>query len=145
VLYPRILVYEGDGSLARLLRPLAEERRWSLREPRRPDACLALLRRGDPAVLVLKLGRDVVRELGLLERVHWLHPNTGSVVVGDVEDAALADLAWELGAGCVWTSPRPRDQLPAVVAGLMEAAVSHQFVGKGGERPPLAEHEPSRP
>jgi hypothetical protein len=153
VLYPRILVYEGDGALARLLRPLAEARRWSLREPRRPEACLALLRRGDPGVLVLKLGQDVVRELGLLERVHWLHPNAASLVVADVEDASLDNLAWELGAACVWTAPRPRDLLPAIVAGLMEAAISRQRLGhealadagKGAGPPSGTEHEASRP
>ena len=153
MLHPRILVYEGDGSLARLLRPLAGEQRWSLREPRRPQACLALLRRPHPTVLVVKLGRDVACELGLVERVHWLHPHTASVVVGDVEDPALDGLAWDVGAACVWTPPRPRDQLPAIVSALMEAAVcrlgawhdAQAAVVKSGGRPPVAEDEASLP
>jgi hypothetical protein len=33
----------------------------------------------------------------------------------------LAGLAWDLGARCVLFPPQTRDQLPGVVAGLMEA------------------------
>ena len=117
--YPQVLVYEGDGRLAALLRPLTEERRWSLREPRQPEQVLRQLRRSDSAVLVLKLGRDLERELTLLDRVAWLAPEAATVVVGDAGHAALAGLAWDLGAGNVHFPPQPRELLVEVVAGLV--------------------------
>jgi DNA-binding response OmpR family regulator len=117
--FPQVLVYEGDGRLAALLRPLAERRRWSLREPRQPEQVLRLLRRSESAVLVLKLGRDLERELTLLDRVNWLAPGAATVVVGDGDHEALAALAWDLGAGYVHFPPQPRELLVEVVAGLL--------------------------
>jgi hypothetical protein len=143
--FPQLLVYETDGRLAGLLRKLAEERKWSLREPRQPAACLRLLRRGGPGMLVLKLGpvrirqpgqdpaedaarpeRTLARELTLLERVGWHCPETATVVVGDAEHAALAGVAWDLGAAYVLVPPWPRDWLPEIVGGLMRAGAGLQ-------------------
>lgn len=115
---PRLLVYETDGRLAALLRETARARALALREPRRPEACLRLLR-GGPGVLVLKLGRDPTPELLLLERVTWLCPDAATVVVGDAEHAPFAATAWDLGAAYVLLPPQPRDRLPEVVAGLL--------------------------
>ena len=53
--YPQILVYETDGLLAAMLRETAKVKRWALREPRKPDSCLRLLRSLCPSVLVLKI------------------------------------------------------------------------------------------
>jgi len=53
--YPQILVYEPDGLLAAMLRETAKTQRWALREPRKPDSCLRLLRSFCPSVLVLKM------------------------------------------------------------------------------------------
>jgi hypothetical protein len=117
--HPQILVYESDGKLAVLLRPLAEERKWVLREPRQVAPCLRLLRRGGPGVLVIKAGRDLERELTLLEQVAWMCPETATVLVGDAESAVLAGLAWDLGATYVLFPPQPRERLPEIVAGLM--------------------------
>jgi hypothetical protein len=118
-LHPQIVVYEWDGRLAALLRTTAEERRWALREPRQAGACLRLLRRGGPGVLVLRAGRNLEQELGLLERAAWLFPDVPAVLVGDAEQAVLTGLAWDLGARCVLVPPHPRERLPEVVAGLM--------------------------
>jgi hypothetical protein len=115
---PQVLVYETDGRLASLLRETAQARRLTVREPRQPEACLRLLRRG-PGVLVLKLGRDPGPELLLLERVSWLCPEAATVVVGDEEHRPLAAVAWDLGAAYVLLPPQGRDVLPAVVAGLL--------------------------
>ncbi len=117
--HPQILVFEPDSRLAALLRPLAEERRWALREPRQIGPCLRLLRQGGPGVLVIRLGRDLEREFGLLERVAWLSPETGRVVVGDADHAGLAGLAWDLGADFVLLPPLGRERLAEIVAGLM--------------------------
>jgi hypothetical protein len=126
VYHPQILVYESDGRLAALLRPLAEERKWALREPRQLAPCLRLLRRGGPGVLVLKAGRDLERELTLLERVAWSFPDTATVLVGDTDSALLAGLAWDLGADYVLFPPLPRERLPEIVAALMPVPNRHE-------------------
>jgi DNA-binding response OmpR family regulator len=120
--YPQLLIYESDRRLAELLRPEAEQHRWSLREPRGLDACLRLLRVGGPSVLVLKLGKDLLRELTLLERVTWFFPETDAVVVGDTDNPELAGLAWDLGARFVLFPPLPRQELPALVRILLQPA-----------------------
>jgi hypothetical protein len=117
--YPQLILYDHDGRLATLLRPLATERAWSLREPRQGDACLRLLERGGPAVVVVKAGRDLERELALVEEVRWSHPDVAVVVVGDEAHVRLAGLAWDLGASWVHLPPQRLDDLPLVVAGLM--------------------------
>ena len=126
--FPQVLIYEGDGRLAALLRETlalgqgGDKRRWALRSPRLASSCLRLLRGAGPSVLVLKLGRDPKRhEMPLLEQVTWLYPDTATVVVSELDNPALAGLAWDLGARCVLFPPQTRDQLPGVVAGLMEA------------------------
>lgn len=122
---------------------------WWLREVRRRDSCWRLLRRGGPCVLILRVQRPQVRletldeltlsykqlaaqrqfcarQMELLQQVHWLLPTTATVVVGDVEDAALSSLAWDLGANYALFPPQPRDQLVDIVAGLMESAITKQ-------------------
>jgi hypothetical protein len=119
--YPQLLVYEGDGRLALLLRGMVEKQglKWSVRESRQLQGCLRLLQRSGPGVLVLKVGRDLERELTLLERVKFLHPDTGVVLVGEAEYGALSGLAWDLGADYVFLAPYDPPLLVAVVAGLM--------------------------
>jgi hypothetical protein len=117
--HPMLLIVEGDGRLVAQLRPLAERNKWALYEPGLPASCLRLLRRGGPAVLVIKAGRDLERELGLLERAAWLFPEAATVLVGDVDHPALAGLAWDLGADYVLFPPQPRDLLGEIVAALM--------------------------
>jgi DNA-binding NtrC family response regulator len=120
---PQILVFEQDGHLKLLLEKTAEERRWALRESRQVEPCLRLLAEGGPSVLVIKSGRDLERELGLLERAAWAFPATATVLVGDAGQAALAGLAWDLGADYVLVPPQPRERLPEVVAALMPDVV----------------------
>jgi hypothetical protein len=116
--HPQVVVWEGDGRLAALLRPLARERRWLLREPRQAAAVLRLLRRG-PAVVVLKAGRDLERELTLVERIARVFPDAAVILVADSDLARLAGLAWDLGAAYVLAPPLPRERLPELVAALM--------------------------
>jgi hypothetical protein len=124
--HPQLLVYETDGRLAAQLRPLAERQRWALREPRQPGACLRLLARGGPGVLVIKAGRDLERELALLDRVRWLCPDAAVVLVGDTAHPLLAGLAWDLGAAYVLLPPLPRESLAEVVAGLLRAGATEE-------------------
>lgn len=131
MIHPQLLVYEADGSLARLLRPLAEKRKWSLREPRRPESCRSLLQRGHASVLVMKLGRDVIHELELLEEVHRLHPTVAAILVSDTNDPTLAGLGWDLGASYVLAPPQPRDRLTDIVTGLMASAIASALPASG--------------
>jgi hypothetical protein len=119
--HPQVLIHERDGRLATLLRAAIDERglRWSVREPRDLAGCLRLLQRGGPAVLIVRAGRDLERELTLIERIGWLRPDTATVFVGDAEHAALVGIVWDLGARHVLLPPQSRDLLPDVVIGLM--------------------------
>jgi DNA-binding NarL/FixJ family response regulator len=117
-----LIIHEGDGRLTALLRPLAEERKWSMRESPDTAECLDRLRRGGPAVVVLKVGRDLERELTLLEEVRRRRPEASVVVVGEAVHAPLIGLAWDLGAAYVLMPPEPRERLPEIVAGLMGGA-----------------------
>jgi hypothetical protein len=119
VRHPQLILLEHDGRLAALLRPLAVERAWSLREPRQNDACLRLLERGGPAVVVVRVGRDLEQELALVEEVRAGHHDVAVVVVGDADHARLAGLAWDLGASWIHLPPQPPADLPLIVAGLM--------------------------
>ena len=121
--YPQLLVYEMDGLIAGMLRNLAEERKWALREPRQAGACLRLLHRAQPAVLVIKIGTDIAREMTLLERVRWLRPEAFTIVLGDMNNPAVATLAWHVGATYVLLPPQPRRMLPALVGSLMERSI----------------------
>ncbi len=158
--YPRVLVWEHDGKLARLLenssqtaaffvrnRPRADEGtpaagpcNWLLRQPRRLDTVLRLLRGNGPALLVVRVAsrldaaaeaeaRDLEQRrreqaLRLLDRVAWLRPETVAVAVSDVADDTLAGLAWELGAACVLFPPQPVQLLPVLAAHLMRQAAA---------------------
>ena len=120
--YPQVLVYEADGKLAAFLREAMREQRWSLREPRSLEGCLRLLRRAGPNVMILKLGKDLVREMTLLERVHRLFPETGIFAVGDAANTAIESLAWELGAQFVLFPPLPRQELIHAITGFLKPA-----------------------
>lgn len=114
---PQIVVFESDGTLAGSLLALANERRWLLRESPQSPACLNLLHTGGPTVLVMKLGRHLVREMTFLDEVHTALPDLPIVAVVDSEDTTLMSLAMELGARFIM---QPRPQLLDVVAQLLE-------------------------
>jgi hypothetical protein len=121
---PQVLVYETDGRLASLLSREAKPREWSLKEPRSLESCLKLLTRNTSGVLVLKAGKDLIREFTVLERVSFFFPETALVVVCDTENPVLASLAWDLGAGFVLVPPRPRGLLIDIVRSLVQRTVS---------------------
>src|SRR5438876_829050 len=81
--YAQVLLYENDPLLTTMLEEKASREKWSLRHPRDFAECRDLLRRGGPAVLVLRVGRNLEFELSLLERVAALFPDVGTVVVGE--------------------------------------------------------------
>jgi hypothetical protein len=126
--YPQLLIVEPEPRLVGWLRDMAKTHQWTLREPRSPEACLRFLRQGETSVLVLKAGADPTKEMRLLERCSVMFPDVPAVVVSDTDSAALDDLAWDLGAHCVFGPAQPREHLPEIVAGLMEAALSRTRV-----------------
>jgi len=122
--HPQVVVYEGDGRLAQLLRQPLRACRWVLREPRQREVCLRLLRGGGPTVFVLKLGVNLEQELPLLDRAQALAHGARTVVVGDLQNEPLANLAWDLGASFVLFPPMPHDWLPDLVSRLMQSIVA---------------------
>ena len=137
MLHPQIVVHERDGRLAEQLRPLAEARRWVLREPRQAEPFWRTLQAGGPTVLVVKVGRPPDADLALIERVSWQLPDVATVAVGDVDDAeVLAGLAWDVGAAYALFPPLSRDLLPDVVADLMRRAVADALPPVPSETPP---------
>lgn len=119
--YPQVLVYETDRRLASLLQRLADKNDWLLREPRQPSAVLRLLDRGGPGVLLLRLSRDLERELALLDQVSWLHPDAATVLVVDHEQRKLTGLGWDLGVRWVLLPPHTRERLEEIVLPLMRS------------------------
>lgn len=118
---PQVLVYEGDGRVAELLRETVQAQGWPLRELRRPGAGVPLLNRGGPSVLVLRIGRDVEQEMRLLHKAAWLLTACTTIVICDSDNRVLASLAWDLGASCVLSTAQAHDHLAEVVIGLMHA------------------------
>ncbi len=129
--YPQLLIYETDRRLAGLLQRLADQNNWLLREPRQPSAVLRLLERGGPGLLVLRLSRDLERELALLEQVSWLHPDAATVLVVDNEQRGLFSLAWDLGVRWVLLPPHTRERLEEIVLPLMEQYQSTEKASGG--------------
>jgi DNA-binding NtrC family response regulator len=115
----QVLVHESDGRLADALRERAQAHAWNLREVRHLRVCLGLLPQGQGSVLVLRVGRDLVRELTLLEQVSALFPETAVVVVAEADNPAVAQLAWDLGAKFVLPPAEVREELADVVEGLL--------------------------
>jgi DNA-binding NtrC family response regulator len=122
--HPQIAVFESDNLLARYLDQLVERRRWLLRESRQIPACVNLLLAGGPSVLVIKIGRNLIREYSLLAEVHELLPNVPILVVSDAEDTALEALAYDLGADFVLQPPEPRTRLIELVERVMESTIA---------------------
>jgi DNA-binding NarL/FixJ family response regulator len=116
---PQLLAYGVEGRLAEQLQELASTQRVWLREIRHLQACRNLLAAARPAVLVVRLGRDVERELSLVGDVHELFPDTAVIVVGDVDNPSLAGLAWDLGAHFVLFPPTPFETLPGIIMQML--------------------------
>jgi DNA-binding response OmpR family regulator len=119
---PQVLIYDTDSRLSGWLREQLRERKWTWREVRSPESCLRLLRHGGPNVVVLKVGEDLPAEMSLLDQLGRLYPETGTVLVSDLDNPWLTSLAWDLGARYVLSPPQPREQLAEIVASLMGAA-----------------------
>ena len=132
--HPQIVIFESDGQLAAYLDETAKRHKWLLRESRQAPACLNLLRAGGPGMLVLKVGRNLVRELSVLDEVHAALPDVPVIVAGETEDDALQALAYDLGAVYVLQPPEPRQHLAELVEHLMRAIIT-RMSGRESEPP----------
>ena len=136
--HPQVVVYESDGWLADQVRRLAADHAWLVRESRHSDSCLNLLADGRPAVLLLRLERELLDGLTLLGRVSERAPDCPVVLVSDVkmegaeQRAHLSALAFDLGARYVLFPPLQQPVIEDLVAGLMEATV-RRVVGAAAE------------
>ncbi|MGE3803308.1 MAG: hypothetical protein AB7K24_01400 [Gemmataceae bacterium] len=128
--FPQIVVVEHESLLIRLLRPVAEARRWFVREPRRLQTCLKLLQ-AHPGVLVLRPGRKPARDLEFIAETRGHCPDAGIVAVCDVDQQALVAEAWHLGADFVIRPPQLRDWLPDITGALMDAALTRRRQAAG--------------
>ena len=115
----QILTYGIPGALAERLRELAQTQRFWLRETSQFAACQNLVQASPPSVFILVLGRDLERELTLLEQVHACLPGTPVLVIGEGDHPALAGLAWELGATFALFPPTPVEAIMELIVMLM--------------------------
>lgn len=135
---PQVVVYETDGWLAEQVRRLATENSWLVRESRQAEQCVAFLREQRPAVLLLKLDKDLVEGLTLLTHVVEQAPECPVILVLDVKmDGAaqrvqLSTLAFDLGARYVLYPPLQQPVIEDLVAGFMAATVQ-RVLGSASE------------
>jgi DNA-binding NarL/FixJ family response regulator len=115
----QVIAYRLPERLAGLLQELARQHGLWLRDVQHLRTARNLLLQGGPAVFVLMLGGDVVRELALVQELGQASPDTAVVVVGDADNPALAALAWDVGARCVVQPPQPLELLPDIVRRLL--------------------------
>lgn len=115
----QVVTYGVEGIIAERLRELAEKQRFWLRETSQYQACRGLLQASPPSVLILRLGRDVERELSLLEETHACLPETATIVLGEADNPVLAGLAWQLGATFVLFPPTPAELILEVIPNML--------------------------
>jgi hypothetical protein len=75
-------------------------------------------------VFVVVLGKDLERELALVEQVHMCQPGTRTIVVGETDNPALAGLTWELGATYALFPPTPVEVIADLSVRLLPASNS---------------------
>jgi DNA-binding NtrC family response regulator len=120
---PATIIAYGIGEpLTAPLRAMAHDHGFSLRVVQHVEACQSLLTHGGPDVFVLVVGKDLVEELTLLQKIGQVSPEVATMVVGETSNPALAALAWDLGARCVLQPPQPLELLPEVVLRLLTLA-----------------------
>jgi len=122
--HAQVLAFDVEDRLADLLRELAQANGLWLRPVRHAKTCINLLRQGAD-VLVLRLGKDLEREMTLLDQVSRLFPATRTVAIGNLPNPALAALAWDLGAAYVLFPPEPIEVLREVLLSLLLPLPAH--------------------
>ena len=117
--HAELITYGIDVEAAERLEALVRDRGVGVRATRHVKACLNLLRQGAVGVLLLRLGRDLETEFGLLAQVTQQFPQLSTVVWGDADHPRLVGLAWDLGASSVFLPPHDLDHLRDVILRLL--------------------------
>ena len=118
----QLLTYGIEGVLAERLEELAQARRIWLRATSQFAACQNLVQSSPPRIFVLRLGRDLERELALLEQVHACLPRTATIVIGEADNPVLAGLAWEMGATFAIFPPMPVEVITELIVRILDEA-----------------------
>ena len=100
--HAQIITYGVEGKLLTQVQSWAERFRSGLRTTRHAEGCLSWLQKAGASLVLLKTGRDLEVELTLLENISTFHPEIATFVLGDADHPPLANLAWDLGAVCVF-------------------------------------------
>jgi len=111
----QVVTYGIDGVLAERLRELAQAHRFWLRETSQFTACASLIAASPPTIFLIVLGKDLERELSLVEQVHACLPATRTIVEGEADHPALAGLARELGATFALFPPTPVEMISDLI------------------------------
>lgn len=140
--FPHLIILETDGWIARLLRELAGESRWLLREPKSSDTALSLTRESRPGVVVVQFepSDEKPAPFALIADVHRLCPDVPVIAVSnaklsDADKAAWTATLMDLGARCVLFPPLSRPVLEDVASGLMAASVRRMIGSEPVEAP----------
>lgn len=135
--YPQVVILESDGWLAKHLRPLADEHRWLIREPRTAENALGFALDGRPGALLvqLDLGAETVGAFALIADAHRMCPEVPVVAVSEVKLNDADRIAWtaaimDLGARYVLFPPLTRPVVEDVVSGLMAASIRRMTGGE---------------
>jgi DNA-binding response OmpR family regulator len=139
MMLPLVLVHERERRLAEALRAPAAEARWVLREPRRQEQILRLLRRRGPGLFIVQIGAAPEKDLALMQRVREVSPETGIIAILDREIPQLAGLTWNLGAHMVFFAPVVSPALIETASTLLRSLHS-----RAGASIPLAEPDVER-
>lgn len=128
--YPQLVILESDGWLAKHLRPLADENRWLIREPRAVESALGFACEFRPAVLIVQLDLTAATTapFSLIAEVHRHCPDVSVVAISDVKLNDSDRIAWtallmDLGSRFVLFPPLTRPVVEDVVSGLMAVSV----------------------
>ncbi len=125
--HPKVLLYDQrEAPLTGLLREVARQESWRFQRARDLDAWVRELRGDERAVAVVRVGRDLYRELAFLETVRWFVPEAPVIVVTDSDDATLCGLIWDLGACHLVAPPWSAAEVAEVVQGFLRPPAAPQ-------------------
>ena len=132
--YPQLIVYETDGALANLLKKLAIDQGWLLRETRSEKTLLEQLADPRVSIVFLKLERDLAAGLDLLAKISTEFPDCPCVVVTDVKIESkqrekFSTMVYDLGAKYLIFPPLTQPIAEDLANGFMLSAMRTAGLG----------------
>jgi hypothetical protein len=117
-----LLAFGVEGTLSDRLAAWALDRGQWFRPVQHASALLNLLSKGSQGVVLIRLGRDIVGEMELLQTAAHDFSGVTIIVLGDLDHPLLEGLAYDLGAGAVLFPPRGVDEMFEMLS-LWQAAL----------------------